>query len=389
MSAALTIAARDLRARLRDRSALLVAFVAPVMLAVILSSALSGVSSFTTTLAVADLDGGPVAEAFVDQALGSAALQSVVTVRTVADDAAVRAALEDGTAGAGYVIPPGFSSAATSGRSTSLTVVRHPDAQLSGDVAEAIATAFTARLEAQTRAVAATVEQGADLRQLPQIIAAAGRQEPALTLSAIDFAASQANAASYFGPSMAVFFVFFVVALGPASIVRERRQRTLARLHAAPISPWSILLGKSLSVLALAAASFAVMWAVTTLVFGATWGDPLGVAVLSLAVVLAATGVTALIATFARTDQQVDGWTSIVVFTFALLGGNFSNLSDLPPALQEISKLTPNGWAMRGYVDLASGLQLSDVLVPVGAVAAIAGGTLALAALRAKRLVRP
>lgn len=389
MRAALTIAGRDLRARLRDRTALLVAFVAPLVLATILSTALSGTRSFSATLAVADLDGGPVAESFVQQALGSPALRSVVAVLPVADEAAVRAALDSGAAGAGYVLPPGFSTAAINGRSTRLTVLRHPDAQLAGDFAEAVATAFTARLEAQTAAAGAAVESGADLRGLPGIIAAAGQQEPVLELETIDFAASRANAASYYGPSMAVFFIFFVVGLAPAGLLRERRQRTLARLQAAPIHPWSILLGKSLSVLALAAMSFAVMWGVTTVAFDATWGDPAGVALLSAAIVLAATGVTMLIATLARTDQQVDGLTSIVVFSFALLGGNFSNLADLPAALQRLSQFTPNGWAMRGYVDLAAGVGVGGILQSVAAVGAFAVVTLALAALRANRLVRP
>ena len=389
MRAALLIAGRDLNARLRDRTALLVAFVAPLALAAILSTALGGTRSFSATFAVADLDGGPVAAAFTEQALGSAGLRSVVTVLTVPDEDALRAAVDEGRAGAGFVIPPGFSTAAVNGRNTHLTVVRHPDAQFAGDFAEAVATAFTGRLEAQTQAVAAAIENGTDLRRLPQIIAAAGEQPAALELETVDFAASRANAASYFGPSMAVFFIFFVAGLGPASLLRERRQRTLARLHAAPIRPVSVLLGKALSVLVLAVASFGVMWAVTTLAFGATWGDPLGVAALSAVVVLAATGVTALIASLARTDQQVDGWTSIVVFTFALLGGNFSNIADLPAALQRVSQFTPNGWAMRGYVDLAAGLGLNDILPSIGAVGAFAAVTLLLAGLRAGRLVRP
>ena len=389
MRAALTIAGRDLRARLRDRSALLVAFVAPLALATILSLALGGTRSFSTTIGVVDLDGGDVAEAFVSQFLGAPAVARIVSVQSVSDEASLRAALDDGAVAAGYVLPPGFSTAATNGRATRLTVLRHPDSPLSGDVAEAIAGAFVARLEAQVRAVEVAIAGGTDLQEVPAITAAAGVAEPALTLEAVDFQASRANAASYFGPSMAVFFLFFVVSLGPASLLRERRQRTLARMYAAPISPWSILLGKSLAVLVLAAASIAVLWAVTTLALGATWGDPLGVLALSAVMALAATGVTALIATLARTDQQVDGWTSIVVFTFALLGGNFSNVADLPAGLQRVAQLTPNGWAMRGFVDLAGGLGVRDIAVPLAAVGTFAAATLLAAAVGAKRLVRP
>jgi ABC-2 type transport system permease protein len=386
---ALTIARRDLTARLRDRSAVLVAFVAPLALASILSLSLGGTRSFSTTIGIADLDGGDVAEAFITDVLAAPAVQRIVTVTMLPDEPALRAALEDGAVAAGYVIAPGFSTAATNGRPTHLTVLRHPDSPLSGDVAESVARAFATRLEAQVRAVDVAVAGGADLQEVPEITAEAGAREPALTLASVDVEASRANAASYFGPSMAVFFLFFVVSLGPAGLLRERRQRTLARMHAAPITPWSILLGKSLSVLVLAAASIGVMWAVTTLGFGATWGDPLGVIALSAVMALAATGITAVIATLARTDQQVDGWTSIVVFTFALLGGNFSNVADLPQGLQRLSQLTPNGWAMRGFVDLAAGMTLRDIITPIAAVGAFAVVTLLVAALRARRLVQP
>lgn len=389
MRGALTIAGRDFRARLRDRSAILVAFVAPLVLAAILSAALGGPQSFSTRVAVADLDGGPAAEAFVEQVLGSPSLRDVVIVDSVADEEAVRAAVSDGTAGAGYVLPEGFSRAASAGQRTALTVVTSSESPVAAEIAQSLATAFAGRLDVHNRVADVVTAAEADLRRLPEILQAAASSAPAVELATSDLEASRANAASYFGPAMAIFFVFFVVALGPASLLRERRQGTLARLLAAPIRPAAILAGKALAVFALAATSIAVMWVVTVVVFDATWGDPAGVILLSLAVVLAAAGVTALIATLARTDQQVDGWTSIVVFTFALLGGSFSNVADMPAALQRLSLLTPNGWAMRGFVDLAAGRSAAAVAGPVAAISLFAVVTLAIAAIRSRRLVRP
>jgi ABC-2 type transport system permease protein len=388
LAGALTIAARDLKARLRDRTALIVAFVAPLGLATILSFALAGPGEFTTLVGLVDDDGGPAAAAFADDVLGAPALEGAVEVRRLDDEAGLRAALDAEEVRAGFVLPAGFSEQVGRGEPAALTVLRSPAAELSGDFAEALGEAFVSRMVVLRRTLSVVEASGAEA-DLDRVAADVLAGQPALTLGSVDVEAATLAAASYFGPSMAVFFVFFVVSLGPNSIMRERRQATLARLHAAPIPSGAILAGKALGVFVLALASMGVMWAVTTLALGASWGDPAGVVLVSVAVVLAAAGITALIATIARTDDQVDGWTSIVVFTFALLGGNFAPADGLPGPLQTLALATPNGWALRGYTDLAAGAAVGEVLVPVLAILAFAAVTIALTGLRAQRLVAP
>jgi ABC-2 type transport system permease protein len=76
------------------------------------------------------------------------------------------------------------------------------------------------------------------------------------------------------------------------------------------------------------------------------------------------------------------------VFTLALLGGNFIYLAQLPDLLQRLSLLTPNGWALRGFVDLvADGGGLSTVAAPVAVTAAFGLVTGAVALVRARRMV--
>ncbi|MEX0658160.1 MAG: hypothetical protein WD080_03415 [Egibacteraceae bacterium] len=90
MRAAFDIAVRDLRARLRDRSALITAFVAPLGLAVILSLALGSTGGVSVTIALADEDGDRIGQA-ITGALGA----DVFTVVEVADAASVRTAVRD------------------------------------------------------------------------------------------------------------------------------------------------------------------------------------------------------------------------------------------------------------------------------------------------------
>ena len=80
---ALLVAGKDLRQRLRDRSALVIAFVAPFVLASIIGLAFGGDGAFKATYAVADADKGPVAAGFTDGVLSSPGLRDLVTVRKV------------------------------------------------------------------------------------------------------------------------------------------------------------------------------------------------------------------------------------------------------------------------------------------------------------------
>lgn len=63
MNAAFVIAGKDLRERLRDKSALVVGFLAPVVVAALISFAFAGMA-FHATVTVVDADRGPLATAF-------------------------------------------------------------------------------------------------------------------------------------------------------------------------------------------------------------------------------------------------------------------------------------------------------------------------------------
>ena len=66
MRAALTIAAKDLKERLRDRSAIVLAVIVPLGLAFVMNLTLGPITdqAFSTDVAIVDADGGAVAQAF-------------------------------------------------------------------------------------------------------------------------------------------------------------------------------------------------------------------------------------------------------------------------------------------------------------------------------------
>jgi ABC-2 type transport system permease protein len=387
---ALLVAGKDLRQRLRDRSALVIAFVAPFVLAAIIGLAFGGDFAFRATYAVADADRGPVAAGFADGVLASPGLRDLVTVRRV-DTGEARALVERGDVDAAFLLPAGFSASVQRGGAATITVLESGENPIAGQVARSLAEAYAAELAATQLAVRTALDAAgqppteAEARRLGER-AAAGRAPVQLVEG--QTGGRTIEAASYFGPSMAIFFLFFTVSFGARSILAERRQGTLNRLLASAASPGGVLAGKALAAFTLGTASVLVMWLATTLVFGADWGDPVAVVALTVSSVLSAIGITALVVTLARTDEQAEGYSSLVVFTLALLGGNFVYLAQLPELLQRVSLLTPNGWALRGFVDLvADGGGLSTVAVPVAVTLTVGLVTGALALYRARRMV--
>ncbi len=384
MRAALDIAIRDLRARLRDRSALITAFIAPIGLAVILSLALGSTDEISITIGLVDLDEGQLGEGIVE-AFSEGGADSVITITELADEDALRAALDAGEADAGLIVPAGTIERAQAGEQAQLRVLREPGS-LSGDLAAAVARGVGSQLERARQVTELAARAGAPPQVAGGLIPAVLEAEPLLSMVDQEVEGSLTSPASYFGPAMAVFFVFFVVGSGPQSLLAQRREGSLARLAAAPIPRWSILVGTGLSVLVLALASICTLWLVMYVAFGASWGDPAGVLVLALAITLAAAAITTLVATAARTEEQVNGFTSIVVFTLALLGGSFG---PLPQQLEPLSLATPNGLVLRGFVDLAAGGGLDVVVVPLLGALAFTVVALAIALPRANRLVQP
>ena len=75
--------------------------------------------------------------------------------------------------------------------------------------------------------------------------------------------------------------------------------------------------------------------------------------------------------TLAKTEMQAASYGSIVGMVLGLLGGNFFPLFQMPSFIQKVSALTPNGWALRGFTDIAyDGAKLTNILPNIAAITA-------------------
>jgi ABC-2 type transport system permease protein len=389
MRAVWTIAAKDLRQRLRDRSAIVLAFVAPIALASIISLTFGSLEDFDfeTTWVVADLDGSSLSRTFTEEVLGSEDFRGSVTVVQASDAEEARAFVERGDASAAFVIPSGFERATRGGAPVPLTVFESSGRAVGAEVARAVAEGFTDQIEAAQLSVTTAVRAGASLARGRALVEAAARERIPVSLTQGAVGGREVTGANYFGPSMAIFFLFFTVGWGARSLLVERRQGTLQRLLVAPVQKRAVVAGKALTVFVLGVVSMATMFVFMGVVFRTRWGDPLALVALTVVTVLAVMGVTALVGLLAKTDEQADAYASMASITLALLGGNFFPVHEMPELMQKLSLGTPNGWAIRGFTDLVyEGGGVSSVATHLAVIAAFAAVTGGLAVLRARKV---
>jgi ABC-2 type transport system permease protein len=390
---ALLIAVKDLRQRFRDRSALIFAIVAPLGLALIFSRLIGPNAAFHATWIVVDLDGGPLATVLSDEVIGSVAQAGFADVTTMPTEDAARAAVEAGDADSAFVIPQGFTMAIESGRPTTLEIVGSRTSGLATDVAKAVAARFGQGVIGTQLAVA-TVQSLAGPSLSPEdqarIAQAAAAAPPPVRVVEVTAELRTLDLASFFSASMAILFLFFSAQTGLLSVYEERRIGTLRRILAAPVGPGTIVVGKLLGAFAMSVVAMVTLVIATTLLIGADWGPPEGVIALLLAAIVAALGISALVISFARSQDTAGAATAAVGITLAIIGGTFAPSAQAPEAFATLSLLTPHGWFLRGLGDLhgaggglATAAPAVIVLLGMGLVAGAIG------VLRARRLVIP
>jgi ABC-2 type transport system permease protein len=395
MSPVLLIAGKDLRERLRDASAIVMAIVLPLALAFILSLTLGKATEEGASFryAVVNADGGQLADAFRDEVLEPVERDGLVRLTWASSVDAASGLVERGRVAAAIVVPPEFSSTVLRGGTARLRVIGDPDEPLATEVARSLAEGYAQMLNGTQLSLATVLHTSGQALDPAAVDALARRAwqaaSPAVALRDVSASRKELDANTYIAAGIAVFFLFFTVQFGVSSLLDERKDGTLARLLVAPVRRTAILSGKLLSAFLLGVLSMIVLVLATGLLLDAHWGNPVGVGLLVVAGVLAALAIMALVATLARTSEQAGNWQAVIALILGMLGGSFFPVSQAGGLLARLSLLTPHAWFLRGLGELAGGAGPGAVLPSVGAMLTFAVVTGSVALARLGRLTQP
>jgi ABC-2 type transport system permease protein len=174
-------------------------------------------------------------------------------------------------------------------------------------------------------------------------------------------------------PGYAVLFVFLTAQVTAESIYREKKEGTFRRLLAAPLGKVSLLLGKLIPNLIVTLVQMTVLFAVGAVLLPALGlgefslgEDIVALIVLVVLVALCSTALGIFIAALARTEGQIGGLSSLLLWTMGALGGCLFPGFLLGGVLDVIGRVVPHHWAVQGFLDvIARGRTLGEIATPL------------------------
>jgi ABC-type multidrug transport system permease subunit len=184
------------------------------------------------------------------------------------------------------------------------------------------------------------------LRELPKFLGLVSEDVAGKDSSGV---ARKAGASHAFA-AMAVMMLLFSVAGAGGTLLQERTEGTLTRLQLTPAAGNAVLLGKLLSIGAIALAQLVVLFGYGALVFGVPVLDaPVALAVVSVAWAFLAVGIGLTFAVLCSSQKQLEGLSTIVILVMSAVGGAWFPREITPAWFRAVGSVTPVAWAMDAY----------------------------------------
>ena len=160
-------------------------------------------------------------------------------------------------------------------------------------------------------------------------------------------------------PAWTLLAMFFLVIPLSVTFIKERIQGSLLRLQSMPVPTWVLFGGKIVPYLVINQLQL-------LLILGfSVWGLPLlggdrlslghapeALALIGLSASLAAIGFALLIATLARTPEQATTLSATVILILAALGGIMVPKIVMPAGMQQLAEISPFSWGLEGFLDV-------------------------------------
>ena len=403
MKKLLVIAWQEIVSRFTDPIVLLFTIAMPLAIAALINLAFGGVvlgegipdTNVPVGIVNRDKGGqwGNFGEIFVHAMLPDTAASifpaelpfELFTVREIEDEEQARRLVEREELVAMLLIPPDFSNALASERATVEVYINDRygfRGVMFGSVIEILAKIVstaeatvraTVRVLARDPGARAQLESGRLNGTMSDLAISAAMPESnpiQIRLLNNPGQSAQVELTRYLAAALAITFTGFTALMGSASLWQEKAQWTLQRMVITPTWPGIILGGKTVGTYLNGLIQMGVlvggMTAVERLLSrGPSQGaqiDPVGLLVLILAVVAAATGFGVIIAGLAKTYTQAANYGRAILLLMGLIGGIFFPIELFPRSFDVLSCVTFHHWAMDGYLELSLGGNVGSIL---------------------------
>lgn len=380
-----TLAKKDLLRRFRRPLSVVIPLAFPLVFAALLQVTFGGrTGPPKVELLVKQQAADPVGE-LISGHLSSPQIARYFDVETVNGDG--RSRLEKGDASALLVLPLDLTEALIAGRPVEVELIRNPAQQLLPEIAE-----ITAPVLLDSLTLAADVlrggTEGGETVALERLRPGNARfiSPPRVALETTVAEDPGAGAVArpavrvflMMLPGISVYVMFLIGDFSMRDLHVEAHQGTLSRILRGPVGPRAILLAKAVStalILCVAAAALvAIGWMITR-----QPADPRAMALLSGGLIVAATGLSAMLHSATRDGHRASTISTFVYLVAAFVGGSFMPLERLPEVVQTVAPLSLFYWPISGYKSLlVEGAVITDILPQVALLTVFGGAMLAL-----------
>jgi ABC-2 type transport system permease protein len=299
----------------------------------------------------------------------------VVLLEESSDPAAADQRVADGDAASAILIPADLSAKIDAGQPVEVVIIQDPTQPEAADIAAGIANQAMAEigLLGELRyGIHSVLAQAPDYDQAPPELVQAVeaqtlgvlwtqvqqmRQDPVIAVRGEPVAGADEvqpwDPITYYIPSFTVAFAFFLVGQMASTLLLEKEEGTLRRILSSPMSRASIIAGKMLAFGVVVFLQVIVLFTVGYALFKMPLGQsPLALLLLTLALALASTSLGMLVGALCRNSKQADQLGVILGFVLLVLGGSIFPLFRSEGLMGTLSRLTPNAWAIEGYMGL-------------------------------------
>lgn len=160
-------------------------------------------------------------------------------------------------------------------------------------------------------------------------------------------------------PAWTLLAMFFLTVPLSVSFIKERDQGSLIRLQTMTVPAWVVLGGKAVPFFVINMIQMASILLVSVHVLPLLGGDalelgdaPLALLVTGVSASLAAIGFGIAVAMYARTTEQAASFSSATVMILAALGGILVPKTVMPPLMQDLALISPLSWGLDAFQDV-------------------------------------
>lgn len=391
---ALDIALKDMRHSFRSKGAIVFMFVIPILITVLFSFMFGsivgddeGFTIPTVPVVLVNLDEGQAPGvgsmgAFLAGTLQGEELAELIRITVMADAAAARTAVDRQEAGIAIIIPADFTGAVTGEQQTAeVELYRDPTLTIGPAVVGSIVNQIVDGMAAANIGIGVAMTQLAEagVPITPEIVqelveaatGTVGSPQQAANLTRLQAPPGQESGneltqmLAFILGGMMVFYAFFTGVNVLNTVLTEQENGTLQRLFTTPTSYLTIFSGKFIAALLILTVQVSVLLIFGNLVFDIRWGDPLPVAIAAAGLVIIAATTGLFLVSLLKSARQA-GRILGGLLTLTGMLGMFTvftaSSSNTPAALQTVSLLVPQGWAIRTFRQALEGDALPDII---------------------------